>query len=79
MLSNQNKNIKMKKNIHPKIYNKQIIMSNGSTFPLNILSTLNKQIFLEVDPLNNNIWNPTKKNVVKQKGQLAKFYKKFNN
>ena len=66
----------MKKKIHSKNYNNKIIMSNGSTF--NTTSTLNKTIYLETDPINNAIWNPNKKNIVEHKGQLAKFYKKFN-
>jgi ribosomal protein L31 len=69
----------MKKNIHSKNYKKKIIMSNGSTFNLSITSTLNKNIILEVDPINNNVWNPNNESIVESKGQLSKFFKKLDN
>lgn len=68
----------MKKGIHPKYHEINVVMTDGTTFTTR--STMGKPgdtLKLDVDPLTHPAWTG-KQNLMENSGQLAKFRNRFD-
>ena len=68
----------MKKNIHPKYHEINVVMTDGSTFKTR--STWGKKsdsLKLEIDPKSHPAWTGGKMNLQDTEGQVARFEKRF--
>ena len=69
----------MKKDIHPKYHEINVVMTDGSTFKTR--STWGKEgdtLKLEIDPKSHAAWTGGKQKIL-DKGRVSKFNKKFQN
>ena len=69
----------MKKGIHPKYHEINVVMTDGSTFKTK--STWGKKddtLKLEIDPKSHSAWTGGKQKIL-DKGRVSKFNKKFQN